>query len=605
MPPKSSSRAEIWRKGKAPISRRPFGHPARYASISILLIATAGCSHLDSLTRSLGFENTDSQAPEALRRFAPEPREFSFDPAKPFVVEGRNGLAIRIRPGDLDLPEACQQPGSKVDGRLTDYISPLEVVAANVDFLTVSGVRNAQTAMDDSGQGSSDVGFESRDRPVLLESAGMFDLKLYCNGSPVSVAEGKRIAVKKPDTIQGSELGMYKRTSNGWQESPLRRPSAQSVIFRGRVELVPAGPGNSSPGESPNKDPDGVANDDTNDSESESADKSPRITILDAQQHYELESYPPGEFSIRATPGERKNAWFVSPRHRPWYFSYGAPENPGVNRVPPVWLKAFPEPVDADTIVEVQRSDLIEEMKSEKCSAHLTLFHYDTGWPSFGLRVKINGKARDTDRAAGFCISESELTKEGGVTVEFDFGAGYEEQKTLFYTLDKSDKHKAIDLVTNRAVNNNYGESPEQEIVITSDNYDPGFRSYVLLDSVGFWNFDFPRTDLACLNVDVQGMDAAFSGHVLSLDRISAYRLLGENGKLKTAFLQGERSKILVFSLDSKLYGISDEFRVWNKYGHFKLPGSPCQEIGPIVMKPVPDYAKDNPERFKKELGLR
>lgn len=516
-------------------------------------------------------EDRRSQVPEALAWMAPKPAKFSFDPSKPYIIHGRNGLTIRIRPGALDLPSACEKPGSMVDAYLTDYISPLEVVAAGVDFLPQSAQIYEQASAP------TDASLFRTQPPIILESAGMFELSIHCKGSPVQVADGKRIDLQKPNTIPGNEFGMYRRTPSGWQESPLRKPASDSVVLRGRADLEAGG-----------SDP---------------------IYILDYNQHYELESYPSGPFSIRATPGQKKEVWFVSPRHFPASAEYDVPGNPGVMNVESELLKPFPRAVDEDSIMEgsSRQSPL---PVSSVCRAWVRVYHYDTGRPSFGLKMKIGDREEEFSREDySFCLRQSELELEKGVTVEFDFGAGYEEQKKITYRFDKSHDGKWISLVTNRKVNQGYGESADPEAIVVSGDSDDsksGFSTYVFLNSTGFWNFDFPRTDLACLNVEMSGYQGPFFASVISLDRFSAYSLPGQEGGLKMAFLQGERSKVLVFSTRGEaMYGVSDSFDVWRKYGHFKLPDSPCQDVGPIEMKPLPEYARKDPDRFKEELGLR
>ena len=120
------------------------------------------------------------------------------------------------------------------------------------------------------------------------------------------------------------------------------------------------------------------------------------------------------------------------------------------------------------------------------------------------------------------------------------------------------------------------------------------------------WNFDYPRFDLACLTIPVRGAVSGYMATVLSLDRFSAYTQYQHSpgASLNTAFLQGERSRVLVFSLDQKSYGVSSDFLVWNKFGHFKIPDSPCQVITEIQMQALPDYALSDPARFRKDLGF-
>lgn len=507
-----------------------------------------------------------NSVPEVLLSMQPEPRRFSFDPSQSYTIRGRDGLALRILPGTLDLPSDCQVPGSQVDGSLTDYISPLEVVAAGGDFLTASSQSNKPSTEDD------ELASRQPDKPIILESAGMFDLKLYCNGNPVKVAEGMGIGVQKPETVPGNEFGVYRRTSNGWEESPLRRPANNSVVIRGRANLA--------------------------------SGESGQISILDHDQLLEIEVYQPGQFSIRATPGKEERVWFVSPRHRPTLAIYKLPDQPGIINVASEELLPFPQVVDQDSILEAERFDQPPYGISANCGANVDIVHYDTGRPSYGLRIRKAGQEVETTYQGGFCLSIQELESEGGVNVEFDFGPESGERKKLTYHFDKSDVRKQIQLVTNREVQWDNGPVPSESIAVDPVGFSSGFQTYALLDATGFWNFDYPRMDLACVNIEIEGYSGSFLASIISLDRFSAYSQQGHNRRLKTAFLQGERSRVLVFSQEKDLYGISREFQVWNQYGHFKIPDSPCQDIDQIQMKPIPDYATKEPERFKKELGF-
>ena len=128
--------------------------------------------------------------------------------------------------------------------------------------------------------------------------------------------------------------------------------------------------------------------------------------------------------------------------------------------------------------------------------------------------------------------------------------------------------------------------------------------NFAMLRSLGAWNFDYPRTDLACLEVHVQNVQGSYMASVISLDRFSAYTLNGGSTTMRTAFLQGERSKVLIFSKETNQYGLSQEFTVWDKYGHFKFADSPCQNLDPIELKPLPTFAMTDPDRFRSTLGL-
>ncbi|MCB1137454.1 MAG: hypothetical protein KDK23_01815 [Leptospiraceae bacterium] len=525
--------------------------------------------------------------PLALRLQAPQTKKYNFSPEERISIEGRNGLRIVLHPNSLEIPEHCHT----LDAYFTDYVNPLETVAANLDFLEAEQERISEGNTDSESDSSAFAENPTKQKdakeieqevsktpgPSLLESAGMFDLRIYCGQEEVHLKKGQNLLVSPPRTVPGEEFGTYVRTEDGWKQEGRQKPSRNSYIFRGKVKLQQENAGG--------------------------------IRVLDMDEGFVQFSSPTANYSLRLEPGQKRRVLFAAPQHIPEEMVFQSSGDPGIRRVEDISLASIPEAAKGDSLVAISRSDIPPELFTERCRILVQVIRSDSGMPQAGAgRLFLNG-APEVSANGRFCLSEAILGESTDITIGLDRQDSSGETNRG-YRIQQEDRGKLVILSSKRSQERTGGG----EIVISENSSGPGDPSadsrqdagLATIPRTGMWNFDYPRFDLACLTIPVRGAVSGYMATVLSLDRFSAYTQYQHSpgASLNTAFLQGERSRVLVFSLDQKSYGVSSDFLVWNKYGHFKIQDSPCQVIAEIQLKPLPEYALSDPKRFRKDLGL-
>ncbi|MCB1171437.1 MAG: hypothetical protein KDK25_13915, partial [Leptospiraceae bacterium] len=328
-------------------------------------------------------EATESPVPLALRLQAPEIRKYSFSPADRISINGRNGLRIVLHPNSLEIPDSC----NTVDAYFADYINPLETVASNLDFLEAGQGMDIQGNAD-SGKDSSGFAEKPATRqnaqqtgqgpsPSLLESAGMFDLKIYCGQTQVHLKKGRSLIVHPPGTVPGEEFGTYIRTEEGWKQEGSQTPSRNSYIFRGKVILQQENAGG--------------------------------IKVLDMDESFVQFSSPTANYSLRLEPGQKRRVLFAAPQHIPEEMVFQSSGDPGIRRVEDISLASIPEAAKGDSLVAISRSDIPPELFTERCRILVQVIRSDTGRPQQGMgRLFWNGRAEISTNGS-FCISEEKL----------------------------------------------------------------------------------------------------------------------------------------------------------------------------------------------------
>lgn len=127
---------------------------------------------------------------------------------------------------------------------------------------------------------------------------------------------------------------------------------------------------------------------------------------------------------------------------------------------------------------------------------------------------------------------------------------------------------------------------------------------------MGWWNFDRPRTDSACLEfavLDPEGAPYEERVYVdaIGLDSITKFGQSVDGPRVRTSFMQNTRTRLLVVAnVDQKEWiGFSAAFTTWERYGHFKVPESECMPIGVVRLDRPADSIQDARE-MKALLGL-
>ncbi len=130
-----------------------------------------------------------------------------------------------------------------------------------------------------------------------------------------------------------------------------------------------------------------------------------------------------------------------------------------------------------------------------------------------------------------------------------------------------------------------------------------GTRLYQI-DSLSWWNFDYPRNDLMCIDGFARDTEGKFASvTVLALDDIAMYRQPAYEGHFRISFMQKTRVRVLVTAGEKA--GISKTFTTWQKAGHHKVVSSDCMQVGAIKLKRVPEKFKKSKKALYAYLGLK
>ena len=126
------------------------------------------------------------------------------------------------------------------------------------------------------------------------------------------------------------------------------------------------------------------------------------------------------------------------------------------------------------------------------------------------------------------------------------------------------------------------------------------YREYEI-DSLSWWNFDYPQPTLTCLKGSITGSDAKhFAVTVFSKSELGAYTLyLGKD--FKTSFYKNTYARVFVIDENGNVAKTAF-FDTPNKTGHHKMADARCTDVGPLKMEKLPDDVVNDADKLQKYL---
>jgi hypothetical protein len=126
------------------------------------------------------------------------------------------------------------------------------------------------------------------------------------------------------------------------------------------------------------------------------------------------------------------------------------------------------------------------------------------------------------------------------------------------------------------------------------------YRIYSI-DKLNWWNFDYPKPSLTCLKGTITGSDAKFySVTVFSKTAMGAYTLYLPKD-FKISFYRNTIARVFVIDEQGNIAKTA-YFETPDRKGHHKLPGSICEDVGPLVLKPLPAGMESDPDKLRNYL---
>jgi len=127
------------------------------------------------------------------------------------------------------------------------------------------------------------------------------------------------------------------------------------------------------------------------------------------------------------------------------------------------------------------------------------------------------------------------------------------------------------------------------------------YRVYEI-DSLTWWNFDYPQPSLTCLKGTLVGAEGdRASVTVFSKKPLGAYTLyLGK--EFRISFYRNANARL--FAIDEKgNIGRTGLFETPDFKGHHKDMNRPCEDIGKVKLAPVPEAIVNDPKKMQEYLG--
>ncbi|MCB1303139.1 MAG: hypothetical protein KDK37_02625 [Leptospiraceae bacterium] len=493
--------------------------------------------------------------PPALKLLQPQKRSVTVEPDRTTSIQGKNGMKITIPANALDVPAECGTTPVTADYK--EITSSLDVIASGSDMLL----------SPDSDPGTA---------PVILESAGMFDLKIKCGDRDVPLKPGQTLQLDHSGIPANAPFQLYRRTPDGWSlaENSMPEPDSQKRALT-KVPVL--------------------------DAKSRLKISAPNMNPAEyggQTSHVFRTSSQPGMVQIGLFPDIGIDFFVSAPGYLPRVVSVPSQKGPGVYAADPVLLRPMDVAIKRGEIQLIGKDPLTQlgEVYREnvKCKIVIVQFDLTDGKPrrgASGVWLDSEGSPRSAD--GSFRYLESEELNSGRLCLEnIPKDASSFQLNTIEY---EGNEPRTLTLPAEPGI---YWiglprvlPPPARMAIPMPPRIQPlrftEFpRSFVFLP--GFINTDFPRNDLACLKGDVKGAgDRPLHITVLAVDTVASYDIISDSSQYSLSFLQGERARMVVDS--GEKIGVSKVFTIWNQYGHHKLADSPCQELETIALQEIPE----------------
>lgn len=179
-----------------------------------------GIEEESSLSKSKEYlkvpQNYTTTFPIHLEPHKAEVQTFPINPSMENVIKGKFGIEITIPANSIPLPSLYRK-GDIVTIELREIINDLDFLTLGVDMLY----------------------YDSKGKPNLLESGGMFEIKAIYFNRELGLKRGSRLKVKSPKLINDKKMKIYFLTQNGnWvekgnEEILQEAPDEQNHFFSG------------------------------------------------------------------------------------------------------------------------------------------------------------------------------------------------------------------------------------------------------------------------------------------------------------------------------------------------------------------------------------
>lgn len=127
------------------------------------------------------------------------------------------------------------------------------------------------------------------------------------------------------------------------------------------------------------------------------------------------------------------------------------------------------------------------------------------------------------------------------------------------------------------------------------------YRVYEI-DSLSWWNFDYPMPNLTCLKGTLVGATSdRASVTVFSKKPLGAYTLYLPKD-FRISFYRDAKARL--FAIDEKgNIGRTGAFETPDTEGHHKRKDLPCEDLGAVKLAPVPEAVANDPKKMREYLG--
>lgn len=141
-------------------------------------------------------QNFKTTFPIHLEPHKAEVQSFAINPSMENVIKGKWGTEITIPPNSISLPNFFRK-GDIITIELREIVNDLDFLTMGVDTLY----------------------YDSKGKPNLLESDGMFEIKAIYFNRELNLKRGSRLIAKFPSSNTNNQMKVYFLSSNGnWIE---------------------------------------------------------------------------------------------------------------------------------------------------------------------------------------------------------------------------------------------------------------------------------------------------------------------------------------------------------------------------------------------------
>ncbi|MCB1138383.1 MAG: hypothetical protein KDK23_06475 [Leptospiraceae bacterium] len=549
--------------------------------------------------------------PALFRPFRKKSRSFLIDQSRTTIVRGDNGPGIQIDPSNLELPSACKE--YPLRARLWDLDDPLEAsfngLPMTVPSSAVPAGINASLSQNSASEESHDLQdplisnatepspLPGRERRAIMESGGMFYIALDCNGEEVRIKEGASLPLILSEE-HDSRYGLYQLEEAGWQGRQPEPAKEPGTTFR--VELHP---------DMPELMPGAWAG------------------LAQEQGGYNIwvgHYVGNGILEAFVEHGQKGMLAVHILGHESQYVPVEGNKDRPLASLEPLKFRKIPEMEGPSGYHILRRVSLEKGLAYPDGLPDGCFFSVQviSGWSDKGginlnflaphVILKVAGTESPSsaeeeatgslhspivlfrnrfDRIGRHCFKRSDLPEE---PADLEIEIPEYQVEITKVTVKAVTEPTEITLILKRPPS----QYPQTGDVMEYPSIEKQREATASISDLGFWNLDYPRTDLACIKGEVDA-GQPYMVSAIAMQRFSQNSTWHNEAQFVIPILKGERFRFLVVA--GERAGLSREMVVGERGDPSLLP---CVELGTIALKRVPDDARSDPHRFRKYLGM-